>query len=190
MSDKECKETSGSKKFTDWKTEDKLKGDGTNFFKVLRKLSKQLKAEALAGKASCIEKYPASTYIVPYPRNNSWIPVPPVGADLIVLDEGIENELKKQVFKDYLGEVKAYAKQDQKIYELFTQQVNSEESLSALKADADWGPIDGKLIQDDWIGLYNLMVKIHVIQAGGITQEAKTIAKTKVKKVLAVAHIS
>ena len=65
MSDRDCKDASGNKKFTEWKAEEKLKGNGSNFFKVLRKLSKQLKAEALSGKASCLEKYPATSYIVP-----------------------------------------------------------------------------------------------------------------------------
>jgi len=182
MSEKECKDSSVTKRFTAWKAEEKLKGDGSNFFKVLRKLSKQLKAEALSGKASCLEKYPATPYILPYPLNNSWIPKPADGTTDITLDEGIISELKKQVFKDYLSELKAYAKQDQKIYELFVQDVNSEESMAAIKVEAEWAEIDGKIIQDDWVKLYNLMVKTHIIQSGGNTAESKTVVKTKVKK--------
>ena len=83
MSDRDCKDASGNKKFTEWKAEEKLKGNGSNFFKVLRKLSKQLKAEALSGKASCLEKYPATSYVVPYPLPNSWIPTVPLGAEPI-----------------------------------------------------------------------------------------------------------
>jgi hypothetical protein len=163
-------------KFTNWSESEKLQKNGKNAFKVFRKLKRQLKAEAYSGKATSLDTYPAVAYRVKFPEADSWLPIDPTGNSPIVISLELQEKLKAKVFENYLDEVRDYARQDEKIYELLIQQVCSHESLEVIKADPGWKLIDNKEVQSDWISLYNLMIKTHVIQIGGVSSEAKLIS--------------
>ena len=164
-------------KFSDWDDASKLKKDGSNTFKVIRKLKKQLKAEAYSGMASSLDNFPAQLYQVKLPKDKSWLPEDGIEDSGFKVSAAMEEKLKIKVFEDFMDERKARREQDGKIYELLTQQVFSAESLEIIKADPDWKKLDGKESQDDWCGLYNLMIKTHVIQLGGASSEARLIAQ-------------
>jgi hypothetical protein len=56
--------------------------------------------------------------------------------------------------------------------------------MGRVKSHADFKAIDGKKSQDDWVGLYNLIIKTHIIELGGESKEAKLITKKEIKKEL------
>ena len=150
-------------KFTEWTSEEKLKVNGTNVFKVIRKLKKQLKAEAYSGMANSINKYPAVPFQVEYPKENSYLPENIAGEIPFKLTPALEEKLRTKALEDFVDEKKAYVVQNAKLYEHLAQQVIGPESMEVIKSDPDWKKLDGKTVQDDWCGLYNLMIKTHVI---------------------------
>ena len=163
-------------KFSNWNESEKLQKNGKNAFKVFRKLKKQLKAEAYSGKATSLDKYPAVAYKVKPPSESSWKLTDHVDSTVSPISLELQEKLKIKAYENFMEEVRDYEKQDEKIYELLLQQVCSQDSLEVIRADPEWKKIDGKLIQNDWVAFYNLMVKTHVIQVGGVSSEAKLIA--------------
>ena len=179
-----AEKTKANKDFTSWEESERLMSNGKNAFKVFRKFKKQLKAEAMSGKANCINVYPAIPFVVKYPTPDKWIIADPSGIEPQITEK-LQEKLQAKVFADYLDECKDNVKQNAKIYELLVQQVIGKSSMDIIRNHADWADIDNKEIQSDWVGLYNLMVKTHVTKLGRSSPEDKHLAVNGIRYELA-----
>jgi hypothetical protein len=82
-----ARDSKSSKDFTSWEESDRLTSDGKNAFKVFRKFKKQLKAEAMSGKANCLNTYPATQFTVKYPTPDKWTLVDPDGNTTVMTEK-------------------------------------------------------------------------------------------------------
>jgi hypothetical protein len=165
-----------------WTNDNKIKVDGSNVIRSLRAFKNQIRAEGTAAKAAGLQTYPATQIAINAPNPEAWNPVGPDGEKLLSDDSPLKPKLQYKVYEDYINEVKTSLKEDEKLYELLKNDVCSAESLGRLKAHADYKGIDSKKHQRDWVSLYNLIVKTHVIEIGGESKEAQLVNKFALKK--------
>ena len=161
--------------FKTWKEEDKLsydrKGLRTNFFAFSRKFIEQLRAQALFGKHLSLESVPAKLYEVPFVVTASWVPPIPAGSALILSPALVERLTSKEIDR-YYDLVEAHRVQNVRIFLLLLSCL-SPSSRDVLESQTSWKAI--LATTDDWVAVYNIIVKTHVIEIGGTTAEAKLL---------------